>query len=223
MNIWLTGCTAGLGRALVAEFDQRGHRVVGCGRNDDALDELRSAYPNHDFVRADLTNEDDVRNFASQALAATGSPELLINNAGVINTPAKLWEVEADEFNHVMDVNVNGVANVIRHVVPSMVDAGAGVIANLSSGWGRSTAPGMAPYCASKWAIEGLTSALAQDLPQGLGAVAVSPGIVATDMLRKSWGSSAEDFPTPELWATTAAPFFLGLTAADNGRSVSCP
>lgn len=111
----------------------------------------------------------------------------------------------------------------IRRAAPAMVSAGTGVIANLSSGWGRSTSPGMAPYCASKWAIEGLTSALAQDLPVGIAAVAVNPGIVATDMLRKCWPDTADSFPTPEQWATTAAPFLLELTAADNGRAVTAP
>ena len=69
------------------------------------------------------------------------------------------------------DVNVGGVANVIRHFVPPMVSAGRGVIVNLSSGWGRSVAANVAPYCCTKWAIEGLTRALAEELPQGLAAI----------------------------------------------------
>ncbi len=223
MNIWLIGCTSGLGRALVPEFDSAGHRIVGCGRNTDALAELSNAYPTHRFAQADIADDASVRTFTEEALAEVGAPDLLINNAGVINEPANLWEINADEFDQVVDVNVKGIANVIRHVVPAMVEQGSGVIANLSSGWGRSTSPGMAPYCASKWAVEGLTSALAQDLPAGVAAVAVNPGIIATDMLRRCWPDTADSFQSPESWATTAAPFFLDLDAADNGRQLTAP
>ena len=223
MDIWLIGCTAGLGRALVPEFDSGGHRIVGCGRNSDALAELSNAYPAHHFAQVDISDDQGVKSFVASVIAEIGPPDLLINNAGVINTPANLWEIDAAEFDQVIDVNVKGITNVIRHVVPTMLDRGSGVIANLSSGWGRSTAAGMAPYCASKWAIEGLTSALAQDLPSGLAAVAVNPGVIATDMLRRCWPDSADGFQSPESWATTAAPFFLNLSAADNGRQVTAP
>ena len=223
MDIWVIGCTAGLGRALIPEFDSSGHQIAGCGRNSDALAELSSRYPAHHFAQADITDDEAVRRFAEGAMAEIGPPDLLINNAGVINVPANLWEIDAVEFNHVMDVNVSGVANVIRHVVPAMIKRGTGVIANLSSGWGRSTSPGMAPYCASKWAIEGLTSALAQDLPAGIAAVSVNPGVIATDMLRRCWPDTAGSFPNAESWATTAAPFFAELSAADNGRALSAP
>ena len=86
-----------------------------------------------------------------------------------------------------MAVNVSGTLNVIRAFVPAMIAAGRGVIANLSSGWGRSTDALVGPYCASKYAIEGLTGSLAQELPRPLAAVAVSPGVIDTDMLRRCW------------------------------------
>jgi NAD(P)-dependent dehydrogenase (short-subunit alcohol dehydrogenase family) len=102
-----------------------------------------------------------------------------------------------------------------------MIGRGRGVIVNMSSGWGRSTAPEVAPYCASKWAVEGLTKALAQELPAGLAAVAVNPGIIDTDMLRTCWAEEAGGFPAPAEWAQRAAPFLLGLSPSDNGRSLT--
>jgi NAD(P)-dependent dehydrogenase (short-subunit alcohol dehydrogenase family) len=91
----------------------------------------------------------------------------------------------------------------------------------MSSGWGRSTSPEVAPYCASKWAVEGLTQALAQELPSGLAAVAVSPGVVDTDMLRSCWADSAASCPSPEVWAKGATNFLLSLGAEHNGQSLS--
>ncbi|HEY1786338.1 MAG TPA: SDR family NAD(P)-dependent oxidoreductase, partial [Pirellulales bacterium] len=121
------------------------------------------------------------------------------------------------------DVNIGGVANVIRHFVPAMVERSQGVIANFSSGWGRSTAAEVAPYCATKWAIEGLTQALAQELPRGMAAVAVNPGIIDTDMLRSCFGAGAGGYPTADDWAVGAAQFLLALSSKDNGRPVSIP
>ena len=102
-----------------------------------------------------------------------------------------------------------------------MVARGSGVIVNFSSGWGRSTSAGFAPYCASKFAIEGLTKSLAQELPAGMAAVPLNPGVINTDMLRQSWSAGAANFPKAGVWAKTAAPFILSLGAKDNGQSVS--
>jgi NAD(P)-dependent dehydrogenase (short-subunit alcohol dehydrogenase family) len=120
-----------------------------------------------------------------------------------------------------MAVNINGVANVIRHFVPAMIQRGSGVIANFSSGWGHSTSPEVAPYCATKFAIEGLTQALAQELPTGMAAVPVNPGIIDTEMLRSCFGESAGAYPTPKEWAAEAVPFFLALGPRHNGQSLT--
>ena len=115
----------------------------------------------------------------------------------MINRPATLWEVPAEEFDQVVDINIKGVVNVLRHFVPAMIARGSGVIVNFSSEWGRSTSPEVAPYCATKWAIEGLTRALAQELPRGLAAIPLSPGIIDTDMLRSCFGDAAGHYPDP--------------------------
>ena len=84
------------------------------------------------------------------------------------------------------------------------------MIVNFSSGWGRSTSPEVAPYCATKYAIEGLTLALAQELPEGMCAVPLNPGIINTDMLQTAFGEGASAYPTPEKWAEKAVPFPAG-------------
>ncbi len=220
--IVLTGATRGLGRSLVPHFAAAGHTVIGCGRSAPHIAELAKAFPApHHFTTVDVTNGSAVQAWADAILSSFEPPDLLINNAAVMNTPAPLWQVPAVEFDAMMDVNVKGVANVIRAFVPAMVGRQSGVIVNLSSGWGRSTSPEVAPYCATKYAIEGLTLALAQELPRGMAAVPLNPGVIDTDMLRQAWADGAARYPRADEWAQRAAPFLLALTAKDNGRSLT--
>lgn len=224
MKIVITGATRGLGRALAEEFIRGGHTVIGCGRGGEAIFDLRMTYQEpHDFSTVDVAQDNKVAIWAAKVLESDSPPDLLINNAGVMNRLAPLWELEEREFTKVIDVNVRGVANVIRHFVPAMVARKQGVIVNLSSGWGRSASPKVAAYCASKFAIEGLTKALAQELPEGMAAVPLNPGVIDTEMLRSCWAEGAEGRPKAEAWAKVAAPFILQLGAKDNGQSLSVP
>ncbi len=222
MVIVVTGATKGLGRALVTGFAQAGHTVAGCGRTTEAIDELSLELGGpHMFRAVDVADGVAVEQWAQETVERLGAPELVINNAGIINRNAPLWEVGLEEFEALLRINIGGTFHVIRAFLPTMLNRGSGVIANLSSGWGRCTAPEVAPYCTSKWAIEGLTRALAQELPAGLAAVAVNPGIVDTEMLRSCWGAEAGGFPSAKAWAVEAVPFFLGLSAIDNGRAAT--
>jgi NAD(P)-dependent dehydrogenase (short-subunit alcohol dehydrogenase family) len=220
----ITGATRGLGRALADGLARLGHRVVGCGRSVEEVDRLRREIgPADTFDVVDVASDGAVKAWADTFLTRFGPPDLLVNNAAVINPSAPLWEVSADDFDRVIDVNIKGVANVIRHVVPAMVARGKGMVVNLSSGWGRSVAPEVAPYCASKWAIEGLTRALAEELPRGLGAVSLNPGIIDTEMLRSTFGAAASRYLGPEAWAQAAVPFLLSLRPKDNGKPLTVP
>lgn len=220
-TILLTGCTRGIGRALVDEFVALGHTVVGCGRSASHIVELSQEFPvPHDFSVVDVANDSEVQAWAARV---GPPPDLLINNAALMNDPNPMWKVPQAEFDALIDVNVKGVMNVIRHFVPAMVARGSGVIVNVSSGWGRSAAPDVGPYVTSKFAIEGLTKSLALDLPKGMAAIAFNPGVIDTDMLRQSWGSEAGGYVKPSEWAERAAPFLLRLSVKDNGKSVSLP
>ena len=222
--VLITGVTRGLGRAMVDEFARLGHTVCGCGRSEKVIDQVRRQVgPPHDFGTVDVSSDDEVKAWASRLLTSHGPPDLVLNNAGVINRNARLWEVSAQEFSQVIDVNLKGIANVIRHFVPTMIKHKRGVIVNFSSGWGRSTDAEVAPYCASKWAIEGLTQAFAQELPSGLAAVALNPGIINTEMLKSCFGGSASGYLSPAEWARSAVPFLLKLGPSDNGKPMRAP
>ncbi|MCD8482140.1 MAG: SDR family oxidoreductase [Verrucomicrobia bacterium] len=98
-----------------------------------------------------------------------------------------------------------------------MLEAGKGIVVNLSSGAGRTAFPEIGGYCASKFAVEGMTKSLALELPPGMAAIALSPGVVDTDMLRSNWGDLAATCQSPKEWARRAAPFILNLRCVDNG------
>jgi NAD(P)-dependent dehydrogenase (short-subunit alcohol dehydrogenase family) len=221
-TIAITGVSRGLGLGMAQEFISLGHTVIGCARSASSMRVLQEQYgKNHHFSAVDVADDLAVRNWAEEVLGKYPPPDLLINNAGVINQPAKLWEINEAEFSQVIEVNIKGVANVIRHLLPAMIAKKSGIIVNFSSGWGRSTSPEVAPYCASKWAIEGLTKALAQELPAGMAAIPVNPGIVHTDMLEICFGKEAKMYMPAVSWGRKAASFLLSLKPSDNGASLT--
>lgn len=223
-KVVITGVTRGLGRAMAEEFIRLGHTIFGCGRSEQAIEELNDRFGSpHRFCALDVASDSDVDAWAADTVGSIGAPDLLINDAALINRNAALWKVPSEEFDRVIDVNIKGVVNVIRHFIPAMIKRGEGVIVNFSSGWGRSTDAEVAPYCATKWAIEGLTQALAQELPAGMAAIPLNPGIINTDMLQSCFGGSASSYPTAEQWAKKAVPFLLGLGPKHNGQSLTVP
>lgn len=219
-KIVITGVSKGLGRALTEKFISLGHTVMGCARSPRAIQQLQEKYGKpHSFSVVDVADEIQVKKWSE--LFCDSAPDLIINNAALINNPANLWKVPSEEFSQLIDVNIKGVANVIRHILPSMIKRQQGIIVNISSGWGRSTSPHVAPYCASKWAIEGLTLALAQELPSGMAAIPLNPGIIHTDMLEICFGDEAKYHTSIDTWVNKAAPFLLKLSPRDNGKSMT--
>lgn len=223
-HVCITGCTRGLGLAMARSFAVRGWRVSGCGTNAVAVEQLSAELGEGHIIRAcDVTSMADIAALADDILTSSGAPDLLLNNAAVINPNASLWEVTPEQFSRVIDVNLKGVHLILSAFLSAMIKRGDGVIVNFSSGWGRSTSPQVAPYCCTKWGVEGLTQALAQELPDGLAAVALNPGSIDTEMLQSTFGDSSSDFPNPATWALTAVPFLEKLNVRDNGKSLTAP
>ena len=221
-NIIITGVTRGLGMALAKQYIKQGHMVIGCGRNANLIGSMSDLYSkNTDFQVVDISNYKQVSSWAQDIINKYGPPDYLINNAGVINKNNYLWNISPDEFSSVIDINIKGVYNTIKEFVPGMIAKGKGTVVNLSSGWGRSTSPEVAPYCSSKWAIEGLSKSLAQELPDRITCVALNPGVIDTDMLRSCWKDQAAQYEDPENWAKRAAPFILNINNNDRGASLT--
>ena len=223
-TIVITGATKGLGRALTEEYIQLGHNIIGCGRSIDSIKSMSNSYKkNADFQVVDISNHNQVHTWAEDVLNKFGCPDFLLNNAGIINRNAPLWDVPEKEFSDVIDTNIKGIYNTVKEFVPEMIKVGKGTVVNFSSGWGRSTSPEVAPYCSSKWAIEGLSKSLAQEIPKGMVSVALNPGVIDTDMLRSCWNENARMYEKPENWAKRAAPFILNINPNDNGASLTAP
>ncbi|MFT5526722.1 MAG: NAD(P)-dependent dehydrogenase (short-subunit alcohol dehydrogenase family) [Pirellulaceae bacterium] len=222
--VLVTGVSRGLGAAMVKELVERDNIVVGCARSENAILKLRTEYPGqHRFDQVNVASDEEVAAWANDVLQTHGPPDLLLNNAALINANASVWNVPVAEFSQLIDVNIKGVYHVLRSFVPAMIGRGSGVIVNFSSGWGRSAAAEVGPYCATKWAIEGLTRSLAEELPAGLAAVPLNPGIIHTEMLESCFGADASSFPSPAKWASKAVPFLLQLSPADNGSPLTAP
>ncbi|KAL3515764.1 hypothetical protein ACH5RR_022666 [Cinchona calisaya] len=236
-TVLITGVSKGLGKALALELAKRGHTVIGCSRSQDKLNSLQAdlaaaavSNPNspaaavknkHLVFNVDVRSNSNVEELARMVVEKKTFPDIIVNNAGTINRNNKFWDVPAEEFDTVIDTNVKGIANMLRHFVPLMIEHKQGVIVNMSSGWGRSAAAQVAPYCASKWAVEGLTRSVAKELPAGIAIVALSPGVINTEMLQSCFGSSASLYQTPEAWAPRAATLILNLSTGDNGASLT--
>ncbi|MBI89624.1 MAG: oxidoreductase [Candidatus Marinimicrobia bacterium] len=223
-KIVITGVTKGLGRALAEYYIADGHIVIGCGRNVEEIDMMSNNFSkNNDFQIVDVSKHENVSYWARDIIDRFGTPNFILNNAGIINKNKELWNIHEKEFSEVMNINVKGMHNTIRNFVPKMIEANSGTIVNFSSGWGRSTSPKVAPYCASKWAVEGLSKSLAQELPNGLACVAFNPGVIDTNMLRSCWNENAGMYETPSEWVKRVAPYLLKIDKSKNGASLSAP
>ena len=224
-SVIITGVTQGLGRAMVDRFHELGWNIYGCGRSKNKIEELKKQYSKiHDFQVIDVSDSQQVNNWANYILNRHTAPNLIINNASIVNQNAQLWKITAQEFESVMNVNVNGVVNVIRAFVPAMVSRKEGIIINMSSSWGREGEAELAPYCASKFAIEGITKSMALELPHGMAVVALDPGgSISTPMLKSCAPQYINESPTPETWSHKAIEYILNITIDKNGDSLTCP
>ncbi len=206
---------------MAIEFSARGWKVSGGARDQSRLSSLERELKNDFFLGfLDVTIPEKVETFAGLAKDNFGPPDLLVNNAGLINRNAALLEISPEEFSAVLAVNLGGIHNMIRSFLPMMLAKNQGIIVNFSSYWGQSAAPEVGPYCASKWGVEGLTRSLAQELPMGMAAVAFNPGVINTDMLKSCFGEDAAEHEDPKSWAIHAVDRLESVSPSANGETV---
>jgi NAD(P)-dependent dehydrogenase (short-subunit alcohol dehydrogenase family) len=192
--VLITGALTGIGRASAIAFAKDGARLVISGRHDapgEALAaELRALGAEADFIRADVRQEDDVRNLVERTVARFGALDVAVNNAGTEGKPGPVTEQTADTYSAVFNTNVLGTLLGMKHEMRAMQAQGHGNIINISSTMGHKGAPNASVYTASKHAVEGLTKAAAlEGAAFNVRVNAVAPGPVDTGMLDRFTGT----------------------------------
>ncbi len=191
----VTGAGNGLGRAIALQLAGIGVRVIATGRRRAALQQTAGMVADRTggSVRVELVDVTDPASVA--ALANTLADEqvsILLNNAGVPGPVASLIDIEVADWNAVFDVNVSGVFLMCRAFLPPMIARGTGTVINLASASGKRPLARRTPYCASKMAVIGLTTALAAEVgPLGITVNSLSPGPVNGPRMERNFALEA--------------------------------
>ncbi|MHC1783982.1 MAG: SDR family NAD(P)-dependent oxidoreductase [Anaerolineaceae bacterium] len=203
-RIFITGAASGIGRAITHSFAAEGATLALADINlkglEDVVRSLGSTAGNSYVYELDVTKEKQVSAVVEKVISDMGGIDILVNDAGV-STMQYSWEITEEEWDFVMDVNAKGCFLVSKHVIPHLLSKKQGKIVNVASMGGVMGAPLLAHYCASKFAVVGLTESIAKELaPHGINVNAVCPGFVATAMQDRevTWEAKIRGIADPE-------------------------
>lgn len=202
-KVWfITGTSSGFGRALAEEVLAKGDRVVATARKPEVLQDLIEQYPAAArAVKLDVTNTGDAKSSVREAVAEFGRIDVLVNNAGYALVGA-IEETSDEQIRQQFETNLFGVLNVTREVLPVLRRQKSGHIVNIGSLVGISAMPLLGIYSATKFALEGLSEALAGELaPHGIKTTIIEPGPFSTNSMAVA--VFAEHL-LPEAYPTTA-------------------
>jgi 3-hydroxy acid dehydrogenase/malonic semialdehyde reductase len=218
-TVAITGASSGIGLACAEAFASSGARLVLAARRRERLRELAASLeerfqaPSH-LIELDVRDRKAVEKAFGSLPGPFASIDVLVNNAGLGRGLDKLQEGDPDEWDEMIDTNVKGLLYVTRAVVPGMVARGRGHVINIGSVAGREVYPGGNVYCASKFAVKGLTRALKVDLlGTPVRVTTIDPGMVATQF-------SVVRFRGDEARAAKVYEHIEALTAADVADAV---
>jgi NAD(P)-dependent dehydrogenase (short-subunit alcohol dehydrogenase family) len=195
-TILITGVSSGFGRALAEEALSAGYRVVGTVRSEEATQRFESLDAANAFGRLlDVTDFDSIGDVIEEIEANVGPIDVLVNNAGY-GHEGVMEESSLGEMRRQFDVNVFGAVAVMKGVLPYMRERRRGHILNITSMGGFVTMPGIAYYCGSKFALEGISEVLGKEVkPFGIRVTAVAPGSFRTEWAGRSMVRTARVIP----------------------------
>jgi NAD(P)-dependent dehydrogenase (short-subunit alcohol dehydrogenase family) len=214
-RVWLiTGASSGFGAALAQAALARGDRVVAAARDQSRLAEL-GAHERAVGISLDVTDPGQRERAVTQIIERYGRIDVLVNNAGRTQVGA-VEETSDDELRSLFDLHFFAPAALTRLVLPYMRAQGAGAIVQMSSVGGQTTAPGFGAYCATKFALEGLTQALHDEIaPFGIRTLIVEPGAFRTGLFRP--GAAYQSAAMPE-YADTVGPTRQYVSQGDGSQ-----
>lgn len=192
----ITGVSSGLGRAFASAALDAGHVVIGTVRDSEAATAHEALAPGRAHaLMLDITDFDAVARQAAEAQRRFGGVDVLVNNAGY-GHEGVVEESSLDDLRRQFDANVFGAVAMIKAVLPGMRKRGAGRIINVTSMGGFITMPGIAYYCGSKFALEGISEALGKEVkPLGIFVTALAPGQFRTDWAGRSMVRAPRSIP----------------------------
>lgn len=196
MNIMITGVSSGFGRAIAVEAMARGHTVIGTVRSEAAREQFAALDRQRAHARAlDVTQFDEIPATVAEIESSLGPVDVLINNAGY-GHEGILEESPLEEMRRQFEVNVFGAVAMIKAALPYMRQRRRGRIVNITSMGGFITMPGIAYYCGSKFALEGISEVLGKEVRAfGIAVTAVAPGSFRTDWAGRSMVRSPRSIP----------------------------
>jgi NAD(P)-dependent dehydrogenase (short-subunit alcohol dehydrogenase family) len=220
-DVWfITGCSTGFGRELAKLVLDRGYRAVVTARDPHKIQDLIAGHEGRALaLKLDVTNAGEVAEAAKKAETTFGSIDVLVNNAGFGYVGA-VEESEEDEVRAMVETNFFGLTRMIHVVLPGMRRRRRGSIVNISSIGGLVGFPGVGYYNATKFAVEGLSEALAKEVaPLGIKVLVVEPGPFRTDWAGRSLKRSPQQI---QEYAETAGAFRERITGG-SGKQVGDP
>lgn len=183
-TVLVTGGARGIGRAIVRRLAEKNYNILlDYNSSEVPALELSKEFKNIKIFRADVTDRNEVHDMVEFAKKKFGQIDILINNAGVASS-ALFQDTSFEEWNRLMNVNLNGVFHCTQEILPDMIARHDGKIINISSIWGMVGASNEVAYSTSKAAVIGMTKALAKEVgPSNIKVNCIAPGIVMTDMV----------------------------------------
>lgn len=209
----VTGGSKGIGRSICLALANEGANVVIAARHEskikETMEKLREMGAQTFAVQADVSKEEDVRRMISETIDKYQRIDILINNAGIASKK-RLEETTLEEYDRIMDTNVKGVFLCTKYAIPYIRKSKNGKIVNISSVGGIHGIPDFSIYCASKFAVNGITESIAAELEGEIKVYSICPGSVDTEMYRSFFSER------PELKPQYIAEKVLELVSPDS-------
>ena len=232
-SILITGAATGLGRATALKLAEQGHQLTVVDFNEvegqNTVNMAKALGAEAIFVKADVSNEEQVKNYVAKAIEAFGQIDVFFNNAGLMVPFRLIHEYDESEFDRIMNVNVKGAFFVVKYVIPHMLENGGGTIVNTVSSNSYKPTAYNGIYSMSKHALNGLTKSIGQDYQaKNIYAVGVAPNNMLTTIshsaattMNEEIGKAIFETTPPNIAATAEEVAEAMLFAMNNSKMLT--